>query len=878
MSESKTTANSVLSTGMAHLDELLQGLLPGDNVVWQVENLSDYAFFAVPFAQEAIREGRSCVYLRFAEHPLVLPDTSGIETIHVDASSGFNSFTTELHSIIESHGANTNYIFDNLSFLVSKWATDELVANFFQVTCPFILQLGALAYFPLVYGKHSHQTIARIKSTTQILLNIYNQQNIMYIHPQKVWERYSSQMFLAHRIGEPEWQPVFQSGEAASISSVSFRHPLVKGTGTASPWESIYTRLIQYRQSAQSGQEPPTEIRALKNELTRFMLGDQAAFSELTQKHITLDDLMAVRERLIGTGRIGGKAAGMLLARRILRDWRSDVDFGAVLEPHDSFYIGSDVFFTFLVNNGLFELRIQLTRSCSLSQQSFNEVEQHFINGQFPPEIMEQFRNMLDYFGQAPIIVRSSSLMEDSLGNAFAGKYRSEFCANQGSPEERLEAFSHAVKLVYASAVNPDAMAYRQHQGLSESDEQMAILVQRVSGMPYRQYFFPSVAGVGFSRNMYAWSSRIDPNKGMLRLVFGLGTRAVNRPEGDYTRMLALSHPDLRPEIGDRIARYSQHNVDVLDLRQNMFVTIGASELLGADSEYPGIENLASVVSDGMVREMSGLLASAPAGNIVITFDSLIKRTPFIKIMDRMLSVLEQAYGHPVDIEFTAYVNPAGDVRINLLQCRSLRLPGGSASAEIPENLPEDKILFQSSQFLGGGTVSGARYLLYVDTEEYGGPTSEDMKRQLGRVIGRLNQLPRIAREKVILIGPGRWGSANLELGINVGYSDISNIAVLIEVADEKAGRIPELSYGTHFFQDLVESQIIYVAVYPQQKDSYFNREFFAHASNVLNKALPDADNFSALLRLIDVPAVTGGMYAHLAADSGSRRVICYLE
>jgi hypothetical protein len=467
--------------------------------------------------------------------------------------------------------------------------------------------------------------------------------------------------------------------------------------------------------------------------------------------------------------------------------------------------------------------------------------------------------------------------MEDSLGNAFAGKYRSEFCANQGSPEERLEAFTRAVKLVYASAVNPDAMAYRQHQGLSESDEQMAILVQRVSGMPYRQYFFPGTAGVGFSRNMYAWSSRIDPNRGMLRLVFGLGTRAVNRPEGDYTRMVALSHPDLRPEIGDRITRYSQHNVDVLDLEKNTLSTVGTTELLGPESEYPGLENIASVISEGVVRDMSSMLASSPPGNIIITFDSLIKHTSFIKTMDSMLCLLEQAYGHPVDIEFTAYVNPAGEVRINLLQCRSLRLPGSSPAIEIPRHLPEDRVLFNSNQFLGGGEISNVRYLLYVDPDEYGGPTPEDMKRQLGRVIGRLNQLPQISGEKVILIGPGRWGSANLELGINVGYSDISNIAVLTEVADEKAGRIPELSYGTHFFQDLVESQIIYVAVYPQQTGSYFNRDFFTRAPNILGSVLPDIKNFSALLRLIDVPGASGGLHAYLAADSASRKAVCYL-
>ena len=186
------------------------------------------------------------------------------------------------------------------------------------------------------------------------------------------------------------------------------------------------------------------------------------------------------------------------------------------------------------MKNDLFRLRLQLTRDSHLTHEEFEEVEERFLDGEFPPAIMEQFRDMLDYFGQAPIIVRSSSLLEDSFGNAFAGKYRSEFCANQGSPEERMEAFLRAVKLVYASAINPDALSYRRKRGLGESDEQMAILVQRVSGMPYQNYFFPCLAGVAFSRNLYAWSNRIDPEQGMIRLVFGLGTRAVDRVGGDY--------------------------------------------------------------------------------------------------------------------------------------------------------------------------------------------------------------------------------------------------------------------------------------------------------------------------------------------------------
>ncbi len=283
---------------------------------------------------------------------------------------------------------------------------------------------------------------------------------------------------------------------------------------------------------------------------------------------------------MIGSGRIGGKAAGMLVARKVLLQESEDRDFSHILEEHDSFFIGSDVFFTFLVNNNLFRLKSQLSRNSQISREEFEQVEQQFLDGQFPREIIEQFKDMLDYFGQAPIIVRSSSLLEDSFGNAFAGKYRSEFCANQGNPEKRLESFLRAVKLVYASALNPDALIYRKKRGLGEGDEQMAILVQRVSGMPYRKYFFPSLAGVAFSRNLYAWTNRIDPGKGMIRLVFGLGTRAVNRVGGDYPRMIAVSHPELRPEIGRQISKYSQKNIDLLDLEANEFATYPVREVL----------------------------------------------------------------------------------------------------------------------------------------------------------------------------------------------------------------------------------------------------------------------------------------------------------
>ena len=411
------------------------------------------------------------------------------------------------------------YVFDNLSALVEEWATDELLANFFQVTCPFLFELDTVTYFALTRGRHSHSAVARIRDTTQILLDVYHVDGKMYVHPLKVWDRYSPQMFLPHAVSDGSWQPVFQSGDAAAVSATARKHPLYGAPSSIAPWESVYRKLIQYRGKA----EPETpELEALKQEFCRMLMGNHPDFNRLADEYLTLDDLFGIRDRLVGSGRIGGKAAGMLLARRILQ---SEGGFSETLEDHDSFYIGSDVFFTFLVNNDFFRDRLQATRNPSLSWDEFQALETRFLQGQFPPAIMEQFRNMLDYFGEAPIIVRSSSLLEDSFGNAFAGKYLSEFCANQGSPEERLKAFLAAVKRVYASALNPDALSYRRHRGLGESDEQMAILVQRVSGMPYQSWFFPNIAGVAFSHNLYAWSDRIDPKQGVIRLVFGLGTR-----------------------------------------------------------------------------------------------------------------------------------------------------------------------------------------------------------------------------------------------------------------------------------------------------------------------------------------------------------------
>jgi hypothetical protein len=341
--------------------------------------------------------------------------------------------------------------------------------------------------------------------------------------------------------------------------------------------------------------------------------------------------------------------------------------------------------------------------------------------------------------------------------------------------------------------------------------------------------------------------------------------------------MIAISHPELRPEYGLRIAKYSQWEADLLDLEKNAFVTMSVADIL-ADRDYPNLHLLISLLADGyLIDPFTGRLDGSTQ-KLVLTFSNLIGRTDFIEIMDAMLTRLEKAYGHPLDTEFTASVDNSGHIRINLLQCRPMTVPGSIAPVTFPDALPKERILFKASRTISGGLISDIRYILYIDPKHYAHVESMDVKKSLGRVVGSINQHPVIARGKIMMMGPGRWGSSNIDLGVNVSYADINNTSVLVEIAREEAGHLPEFSYGTHFFLDLVEAGIIYVPVYPNDPEADFNHEFFENSPNILMDLLQDAVKFRNVLQIIDVPATTGGKYAKVLADPQRQKAICCIE
>ncbi|MCR4400477.1 MAG: PEP/pyruvate-binding domain-containing protein, partial [Syntrophomonadaceae bacterium] len=415
-----------------------------------------------------------------------------------------------------------------------------------------------------------------------------------------------------------------------------------------------------------------------------MVLGRDRRLLDLATRYLSLPDLLDIRARLIGSGRIGGKSAGMLLARAILRADPA-ADWTARLEAHDSFFVGTDVYFTHLVENDCWPLLMQ-QRAEGPAFSRAADLRARIHEGFLPEVAGAQFDEMLDYFGQAPIIVRSSSLLEDSFGNAFAGKYDSIFCVNQGTPQQRRQAFEDAVRQVYASSMNVDALAYRLHRGLATSDEQMALLVQRVSGSRRGRYFFPDLAGVAFSRNQYTWHPDLDPSAGMLRLVAGLGTRAVDRVEDDYPRLVPLDRPLLRPDSSPEAVRYyAQRRLDVLDLQDNAWATRPLAELAPALSTLPFWKLLA----EREPAPETGDGAGPPGTRWSLTFDGLLRATGFASTMRAMLARLESAYQCPVDVEFAANFTPGGELLINLLQCRPLQTPSGRAEISPPTAAPE---------------------------------------------------------------------------------------------------------------------------------------------------------------------------------------------
>ncbi len=642
------------------------------------------------------------------------------------------------------------------------------------------------------------------------------------------------------------------------------------------PWDMLFAQGEAYEALPQDELTPVehhlTEIKVV---LIKAMLSDHLPYLGIAKDWFDIKDLKKILNNRIGRGKIGGKAAGIMLAENILRKSGKDVLLSDLRFPR-SWFLGADVFYQFTQINILFEFANQKYKDEAQVRMEHPEIQRQFQRGNFPEEIITGLRELLKEVGSLPIIVRSSSLLEDSFGTSFAGKYESYFCPNQSTLEENLDSLLIAIKKVYASVYSPDVLLYRRSVGLTDYDERMAILIQEAKGRKHGETYYPDAAGVAFSRNQFRWSPQISRSAGFLRLVYGYGTRAVEHVGDDYPRLVALSHPELRPESSPReVHRYSQSLMDLIDLRRNAFTSRPVADVLTRDT--PHLRWIAQLYDQDDLQDLVSMPLKWQPQNIVLSFDGLLRRTTFPDQMRRILDTLENAYKGPVDTEFVLMLedsaNLVPDPVIYLVQCRP-QSHLTSESQTIPRDIQPEHRLFLSTRMVPDGRVSDIRYAVYVSPEALLKAESQGEKMALARLIGRINH--QLRGENFILIGPGRWGSNNPDIGIPVTYADIYRARALIELATD--ARAPEPSYGTHFFQDLLEAQIFPLAISLKNQQDMFNRDFFEKASNALPDLLPEDQAWETVVRIIDIPAAAGGKMIELVMDGDESQALAYLK
>jgi len=363
-----------------------------------------------------------------------------------------------------------------------------------------------------------------------------------------------------------------------------------------------------------------------------------------------------------------------------------------------------------------------------------------------------------------------------------------------------------------------------------------------------------------------------------LRLVWGMGTRAVERLSNDYARMVALSHPNLRPAVGAaQLRRYSQHYADVINLAQNEFQTLPVTDLLTMD--YPAARYLVSIDRGDYIQAPMTYDPSLPPQDLVLTFENLLARTQFVPLMKTILKTLEARFGQHVDVEFTAEIvpnYPQPEFRVHILQCRPQASHEWGQAVEVPAAVSTQDLLFTADRLVPHGRIPRVRTIVFVDPKMYYRIADEATRLKLARLVGKLNEL--LEEKSFVLMGPGRWGSVNAELGVKVTYADIYHTAALIEIAVSGGGSAPEASYGTHFFQDLVETKIYPLALYPEEPGNFLNWDFLRDSPNMLTDLLPEAEPYVDYLRVIDVPAAANGQFLEIIMDGENSKALGYLR
>jgi len=622
----------------------------------------------------------------------------------------------------------------------------------------------------------------------------------------------------------------------------------------------------------------PEDKMSIKTALIRRFFTERLEYVNVAKTAFELEDFANILEHMVGpaqgSGKLGGKASGVLLAEKLIKEeMKKDTVLTNIAFPM-SWYVTSDTILSFIHYNDLDEVtHVKYLDPLEIRQeQPF--LEQIFKNSSFPFEIIEGLKKIVRDFEDKPLIVRSSSLLEDNFGYAFSGKYKSLFVPNIGTEDERLHALMNAITEVYASTFSPDPIEYRRERGLLDFNEEMGILIQEVVGTQVGPYFMPTYAGVAFSRNEFRWSPRITREDGMIRIVPGLGTRAVDRVSNDYPILISPKRPNLLVNtlVEERV-KYSPRFMDVINTETGMIETVDAAQVFKKYfDEFPKVIDIVSIHDHGRLTNMSNILTNPEHADLVVTFQHLFEKTNFLEKIKRILILLEEKIGVPVDVEFASN----GD-QLYILQCRPQSQSRDIERKPVPKDISEDQKIFFTKKYVTTGSIENIEYIVYVVAEEYTNLAKREQMQKVAKIISELNV--KLPKRKFILIGPGRWGSrGDIKLGVPVRYGDINNCSLMVEIAKEKGGYTPDLSFGTHFFQDLVEANIRYLPLYPDQEDNLFNEQTLLHMDNQLSELLQGYRNFEDVVKVIKISDIVPGGTLSVIMDGEANEALAYVK
>ena len=508
-----------------------------------------------------------------------------------------------------------------------------------------------------------------------------------------------------------------------------------------------------------------------------------------------------VRLSHIGTGSFGGKARGIAFLGKILSKYTKDDMFpGLKITIPRSIVLSTDIFDSFIKHNNLSEL--------DFSNHSDERIASKFMVANLPATIIGDLRSFIKKT-RKPLIVRSSSLLEDSLLKPFAGIYASMLLPNETwETEHRFNDVCNVIKYVYASTFFEKARTYIKSTSKNFKDEKMAVLIQEVVGNKHENYFYPTISGVAKSYNYYP-SGPCKPEDGIAYLALGLGKSIV---DGGSSYCFCPEKPKA-PLFGTPkdFIRYSQKSFYALKLQSTYKVFTKNEETtlakldIDVAKEHGVLEN---IVSTYIFRDDSFYPGIYEDGALTIDFSPIVNydAIPLAKALRLLLKVGELALGYPVEIEFAVTFDKAvsENAELTILQIRSMIPPDKFQDIKIQDIDIEDVICY-SENALGNGIFGGIRDIVYVKSESFHMQNSQRAVNQIKEINSRLMD----AGKPYMLVGPGRWGSADSWLGIPVIWSDIAGVKVIVETPYGERPIDP--SQGSHFFHDMISSQVGYI-------------------------------------------------------------------